>query len=181
MAECSLEECFREHFPRLVALGESMTGDTGVAHELAQESFIRLHDRWDSVSAYERPGRWPLTTHAIAPMDDPKWRTHARPVDGPPLRRRLSRTGRTRIAHTLRFTSVRYRHVRGALRQSRPLDIAITDSGRRRTAPHAGSRAGLRPSRGRECRAGHKGRSRAGAGGRDLILWLSKTASASWW
>lgn len=58
MAEGSFEECFREHFPRLVALGESMTGDSGVAHEFAQEAFIRLHDRWDTVSTYERPGSW---------------------------------------------------------------------------------------------------------------------------
>lgn len=58
MTECSFEECFREHFPRLVALGESMTGDTGVAHEFAQEAFIRLHDRWDSVRRYEQPGGW---------------------------------------------------------------------------------------------------------------------------
>lgn len=58
MAECSFEECFREHFPRLVALGESMTGDSGVAHECAQEAFIRLHDRWDTVSTYERPASW---------------------------------------------------------------------------------------------------------------------------
>ena len=58
MTECSFEECFREHFPRLVALGESMTGDSGLAHEFAQEAFVRLHDRWDTVSTYERPGSW---------------------------------------------------------------------------------------------------------------------------
>jgi len=58
MIESSFEECFREHFPRLVALGESMTGDSGVAHEFAQEAFIRLHDRWDTVSTYERPEKW---------------------------------------------------------------------------------------------------------------------------
>lgn len=40
MTESSFEECFREHFPRLVALGESMAGDTGVAQECAQEAFI---------------------------------------------------------------------------------------------------------------------------------------------
>ncbi len=58
MTECGFEECFREHFPQLVALGQSMTGDSGVAHEFAQEAFIRLHDHWDSVSSYERPGSW---------------------------------------------------------------------------------------------------------------------------
>lgn len=58
MTECSFEACFREHFPRLVALGESMAGNSGVAHECAQEAFIRLHDRWDEVSTYESPGTW---------------------------------------------------------------------------------------------------------------------------
>ena len=58
MTEAGFEECFREHFPRLVALGETMTGDRAVAHELAQESFIRLHARWETVSSYERPEGW---------------------------------------------------------------------------------------------------------------------------
>ena len=46
------------HFPRLVALGVSVTGDSGVAHDIAQESFIRLHDRWETVSGYDHPGSW---------------------------------------------------------------------------------------------------------------------------
>jgi RNA polymerase sigma factor (sigma-70 family) len=58
MTEAGFEECFREHFPRLVALGETMTGDSAVAHELAQESFVRLHARWETVSSYERPEGW---------------------------------------------------------------------------------------------------------------------------
>ena len=58
MTEAGFEECFREHFPRLVALGETMTGDSAVAHELAQESFVRLHARWETVSGYDRPDGW---------------------------------------------------------------------------------------------------------------------------
>jgi RNA polymerase sigma factor (sigma-70 family) len=58
MTETGFEECFREHFPRLVALGEAMTGDSAVAHELAQESFVRLHARWETVSSYDRPEGW---------------------------------------------------------------------------------------------------------------------------
>lgn len=54
----SFEECFRQHFPRLVALGESMTGDRDVARELAQETFARLHHRWATVGGYENPGGW---------------------------------------------------------------------------------------------------------------------------
>lgn len=46
------------HFPRLVALGESVSGDSGVAHDVAQEAFIRLHARWETVSGYDQPGSW---------------------------------------------------------------------------------------------------------------------------
>ena len=58
VTEASFEECFHEHYARLVALGVSMTGDHGVARDCAQETFIRAHDRWESVSAYDRPGAW---------------------------------------------------------------------------------------------------------------------------
>ena len=54
----SFEECFSQHFPRLVALGESMTGDPDVARELAQEAFVRLHHHWETVGGYENPGGW---------------------------------------------------------------------------------------------------------------------------
>jgi RNA polymerase sigma-70 factor (ECF subfamily) len=58
MIDCSFEECFHEHFPRMVALGESMTGDCGIAHDIAQEAFIRLHDHWDTVREFDQPGSW---------------------------------------------------------------------------------------------------------------------------
>jgi RNA polymerase sigma factor (sigma-70 family) len=52
------EECFRTHFARLVALGESMAGDREIARDLAQESFLRLHRQWDSISRYDNVGGW---------------------------------------------------------------------------------------------------------------------------
>lgn len=52
------DECFRDEYPRLVALGTSMSGSAEVARELAQETMIRAHRRWDEVSAYEQPGAW---------------------------------------------------------------------------------------------------------------------------
>ncbi len=58
VTEYSFEDCFREHFARMVALGESMTGDRGVAHDCAQEAFIRLHDRWSTVRGYDQPVSW---------------------------------------------------------------------------------------------------------------------------
>jgi RNA polymerase sigma-70 factor (ECF subfamily) len=54
----SFEECFCQHFPRLVALGQSMTGDPDVSRELAQETFVRLHHHWETVGGYENPGGW---------------------------------------------------------------------------------------------------------------------------
>lgn len=35
-----------------------LIGDSGVAHDFAQEAFIRLHDRWETVSGYDQPGSW---------------------------------------------------------------------------------------------------------------------------
>lgn len=52
------EECFRTHFARLVALGESMAGDREIARDLAQEAFLRLHRQWDSVGGYDNVGGW---------------------------------------------------------------------------------------------------------------------------
>ncbi len=58
MTGVSFDECFREHFARLVALGEVMSGSRDTACELAQESFLRLHRHWDTVSGYEDVGGW---------------------------------------------------------------------------------------------------------------------------
>lgn len=54
----SFEECFREHYPRLVALGAATTGDRELGRELAQEAFARLHARWAAVGNYDNPGAW---------------------------------------------------------------------------------------------------------------------------
>lgn len=54
----SFEALFVESYPRLVALGTSMSGDAEVARELAQETMLRAHRRWDEVSEYDYPGAW---------------------------------------------------------------------------------------------------------------------------
>lgn len=56
--EADFDECFRLHYPRLVALGVAMSGSAEVARELAQETMIRAHARWDEVSTYEQIGAW---------------------------------------------------------------------------------------------------------------------------
>lgn len=52
------EACFRAEYPRLVALGVSMTRNREVARELAQETMLRAHDRWDEVGTYDSPAAW---------------------------------------------------------------------------------------------------------------------------
>ncbi len=58
MSTTGFEECFRTHFARLVALGESMAGDREIARDLAQEAFLRLHRQWDSVGGFDNVGGW---------------------------------------------------------------------------------------------------------------------------
>jgi RNA polymerase sigma-70 factor, ECF subfamily len=52
------EACFRREYPRLVALGVAMSGRPEVARELAQETMLRAHSRWNEVSTFEQPGAW---------------------------------------------------------------------------------------------------------------------------
>lgn len=58
MAATDFETCFREQYPKLVALGVVMCGDREVARELAQETMLRAHDRWAEVGAYDAPVAW---------------------------------------------------------------------------------------------------------------------------
>lgn len=58
MAETDFDECFRQHYPRLVALGQVMTRDADAARDLAQETFVRLHRNWSTVRTYDNPGGW---------------------------------------------------------------------------------------------------------------------------
>lgn len=58
MTANDFDTCFREQYPKLVALGVAMCGDREVARELAQETMLRAHDRWDQVGGYEAPVAW---------------------------------------------------------------------------------------------------------------------------
>ncbi len=42
----------------MLALGYQLTGNDSEAEDLAQEAFLRAHQRWSSVAAYDRPGAW---------------------------------------------------------------------------------------------------------------------------
>lgn len=52
------DECFDEHYPRLVAFAVATTGDGEAGRELAQEAFARLHANWSRISTYDQPGAW---------------------------------------------------------------------------------------------------------------------------
>jgi RNA polymerase sigma-70 factor, ECF subfamily len=57
-APVGFDECFREHYSRLVALGASMSGSVEVGRDLAQETLLRASQRWDEVAGLEQPGAW---------------------------------------------------------------------------------------------------------------------------
>jgi RNA polymerase sigma-70 factor (ECF subfamily) len=42
----------------LLRLAFALTGQWSTAEDLTQEAFLRLHQRWVTVAAYERPGAW---------------------------------------------------------------------------------------------------------------------------
>lgn len=52
------ERVFREVFPRLVSLGTLKTGRVDVARDLAQETMLRAHTRWDDLAGYDSPAAW---------------------------------------------------------------------------------------------------------------------------
>lgn len=49
---------YRREWPRLTALGWSLTGSWATAEELAQDAFADAYRRWQMVSGLERPGTW---------------------------------------------------------------------------------------------------------------------------
>jgi RNA polymerase sigma-70 factor (ECF subfamily) len=52
------ETVFRAVFPRLVSLGTLKTGRVDVARDLAQETMLRAHTRWDDLAGYDSPEAW---------------------------------------------------------------------------------------------------------------------------
>lgn len=58
MRAASFDECFREHYPRLVAYSVAVSGDRDLGREFAQEAFVRLHAHWARIATYDQPGAW---------------------------------------------------------------------------------------------------------------------------
>lgn len=53
-----LEAFYRAEYPRLVAALELVCGDRQAAEDIAQETFVRVWDRWSRVSRLDSPGGW---------------------------------------------------------------------------------------------------------------------------
>jgi len=95
----SFEECFREHYPRLVAFGTSLTGDRDAARDLAQEAFARLHTNWAKIATYDEPAAWLRRVMSNLAID--RYRSRAserRAVDR--LRNRASAVANDRLPDT---------------------------------------------------------------------------------
>jgi RNA polymerase sigma-70 factor (ECF subfamily) len=65
--------CQAEH-PRVVALLTLHTGHRPVAEELAQDTFVRVHQHWDRVRAMENPAGWSYTV--ALNLSRSWWRRH---------------------------------------------------------------------------------------------------------
>jgi RNA polymerase sigma-70 factor, ECF subfamily len=58
------EAFYVTHHRRVVGLGYALTGSWSTAEDVAQEAFLRTYERWETISAYERPDVWVRTVAA---------------------------------------------------------------------------------------------------------------------
>ncbi len=57
-AGSDFDSFYRAHYRTLVGLGIVLCGDKGVAEELVQEAFVKVHDNWNRLSSYDDPLAW---------------------------------------------------------------------------------------------------------------------------
>lgn len=57
-AEGDFADFYAATWPRTLACTYALTGDRGVAEELAQEAYVRAWSKWRKVSGYEQPAAW---------------------------------------------------------------------------------------------------------------------------
>jgi RNA polymerase sigma-70 factor (ECF subfamily) len=77
------DDFFRATGPKLVALGYVFTGDRVQAQDLAQETFLRAWERWDTVSLYDDPAAW--CRRVLCNLATSEWRKATRRQKHPPL------------------------------------------------------------------------------------------------
>jgi RNA polymerase sigma-70 factor (ECF subfamily) len=56
--DASYASFFREEFPRVVRTVALIVREQARAEDIAQETFLRLHQHWTRVEGYERPDAW---------------------------------------------------------------------------------------------------------------------------
>jgi RNA polymerase sigma-70 factor (ECF subfamily) len=54
----TVRDLFDNEYVAMVRLATVITGDVGVAEEIAQEAFARAIARWGRIRTYDRPGAW---------------------------------------------------------------------------------------------------------------------------
>ena len=54
----TFDDLYRDEYAAIVRLAWTLTGRRAVAEELAQDAFLRAHQRWEQVGRYDRPGAW---------------------------------------------------------------------------------------------------------------------------
>ena len=54
----SFDAVFRADHRAVVAIALALTGSRPVAEDVAQEAFLRAHQRWEQIGGYDNPGAW---------------------------------------------------------------------------------------------------------------------------
>ncbi|MFM6851945.1 MAG: SigE family RNA polymerase sigma factor [Terrabacter sp.] len=57
-AESDFADFYAATWSRTLAVTYALTGDRGVAEELAQEAYVKAWSHWPKVSTYEQPAAW---------------------------------------------------------------------------------------------------------------------------
>jgi RNA polymerase sigma-70 factor (ECF subfamily) len=91
-AEADFADFYAATWPRTLACTYALTGDRGVAEELAQEAYVKVWSHWRKVSGYDQPAAW--VRQVATRLAVSRWRRgkvaaawlsrHARPQDAPP-------------------------------------------------------------------------------------------------
>lgn len=52
------ERFYRREYRSVVGLAYALSGSSAACEDLAQEAFVRAHERWETVGAYDKPEAW---------------------------------------------------------------------------------------------------------------------------
>ncbi len=92
-AEADFAEFYQATWSRTLAVTYALTGDRGVAEELAQEAYVKAWTHWSRVSGYDQPAAW--VRQVATRLSVSRWRRarvaaswlarhRTEPVTGPP-------------------------------------------------------------------------------------------------